>query len=145
MNAATEPTSRWSALLSVLANWRDWNIPLKLAAVTLVPVVFAVVLGTMQISDQVDKAAAYRRVDRLVEVNEKLRDLVAALQNERSNASLLLVSRVPEVDRQLAEEHRGTDHARAASSVPAALRSACRAPTSPRSSSLTTTRRSTRR
>lgn len=112
MNAATEPTSRWSALLSVLANWRDWNIPVKLAAVTLVPVVFAVVLGTMQISDQVDKASAYRRVDRLVGVNEKLRELVATLQTERINASLLLASRTPEVDAELADERRDTDMAR---------------------------------
>jgi signal transduction histidine kinase len=95
-----------------LANWRDWNIPVKLAAVTLVPVVFAIVLGTMQISDQVDKASAYRRVDRLVVVNEKLRDLVAALQTERGNASLLLASRALDTDAQLADERRTTDHAR---------------------------------
>jgi signal transduction histidine kinase len=112
LKAATEPTSRWSALLSVLANWRDWNIPVKLAAVTLVPVVFAVVLGTMQISDQVDKASAYRRVDRLVVVNEKLRDLVAALQAERGAAGVLLASRAGDVVAQLADERRDTYHAR---------------------------------
>lgn len=103
--------SRWSALLSVLANWRDWNIPVKLAAVTLVPVVFAVVLGTMQISDQVDKAAAYRRVDRLVVVNEKLRDLVAALQAERESAGVLLAARAGDTVARLAGEQRTTDHA----------------------------------
>jgi hypothetical protein len=114
LKAATEPTSRWSALLSVLANWRDWNIPVKLAAVTLVPVVFAIVLGTMQISDQVDKAAAYRRVDRLVVVNEKLRDLVATLQAERGSAGVLLAARASDVAPQLADEYRATDDARAA-------------------------------
>jgi signal transduction histidine kinase len=112
LKAATEPTSRWSALLSVLAHWRDWNLPVKLAAVTLVPVVFAVVLGTMQISDQVDKAAAYRRVDRLVVVNEKLRDLVAALQEERGTAGVLLASRVGDVPAKLAKEQKATDNAR---------------------------------
>jgi signal transduction histidine kinase len=96
-----------------LANWRDWNIPVKLAAVTLVPVVFAVVLGTMQISDQVDEAAAYRRVDRLVVVNEKLRDLVAALQAERGSAGTLLASRAPDTVAQLAGEERTTDRAQA--------------------------------
>ncbi|MFL6118645.1 nitrate- and nitrite sensing domain-containing protein [Actinophytocola sp.] len=110
---AAEPTSRWSALWAVLANWRDWNIPVKLAAVTLVPVVFAMVLGTMQISDQVDKAAAYRRVDRLVVVNETLRELVAALQEERGDAGVLLALRVGDVTSTLATEQRATDHARA--------------------------------
>lgn len=113
LKAATEPSSRWSALLSVLANWRDWNIPVKLAAVTLVPVVFAVVLGTMQISDQVDKAAAYRRVDRLVVVNEKLRDLVGALQAERGSAGVLLASRAPDTVAKLGGQQRDTDHAQA--------------------------------
>jgi signal transduction histidine kinase len=110
---AAEPTSRWSALLSVLANWRDWNLPVKLAAVTLVPVVFAVVLGTMQIADQVDKAAAYRRVDRLVVVNEKLRGLVGALQTERGAAGVLLAIRAGDVPNHLAAERKATDHARA--------------------------------
>ena len=113
LKAATEPASRWSALLSVLANWRDWNIPVKLTAVTLVPVVFAVVLGTMQISDQVDKAAAYRRVDRLVVVNEKLRDLVAALQAERASAGVLLAARAADTVVRLAGEQRTTDRTRA--------------------------------
>jgi signal transduction histidine kinase len=117
LKAATEPASRWSALLSVLANWRDWNIPVKLAAVTLVPVVFAIVLGTMQISDQVDKAAAYRRVDRLVVVNEKLRDLVATLQAERGSAGVLLAARASDANGgvvpQLTDEYEVTDEARA--------------------------------
>ena len=109
-----EPTSRWSALMSVLANWRDWNLPVKLAAVTLVPVVFAIVLGTMQISDQVDEAASYRRVDRLVVVNEKLRDLVGALQAERGASGVLLASRAADLVPRLADERGATDDARAA-------------------------------
>jgi signal transduction histidine kinase len=109
---ASEPRSRWSALCGLLANWRDWNIPVKLAAVTLVPVVFAGVLGIMQISDQVDKANAYRRVDRLVVVNEKLRDLVAALQEERGDAGVLLALGTGEVAARLVGEQRVTDHAK---------------------------------
>lgn len=113
-NRADEPASRWSALMSVLANWRDWNLPVKLAAVTLVPVVFAIVLGTMQISDQVDKASSYRRVDRLVVVNEALRGLVGALQTERGAAGSLLAARAPDVARKLADERFNTDNARTA-------------------------------
>ncbi|MDQ3578887.1 MAG: hypothetical protein M3443_15120, partial [Actinomycetota bacterium] len=40
--------SRWS----VLTRWRDWRIPVKLGAVILVPVVFAIVLGVLQIGAQ---------------------------------------------------------------------------------------------
>ncbi|MGB3438938.1 MAG: nitrate- and nitrite sensing domain-containing protein [Actinophytocola sp.] len=111
---ADESVSRWSALMSVLANWRDWNLPVKLAAVTLVPVVFAIVLGTMQISDQVDEANSYRRVDRLVAVNEELRGLVGALQVERGAAGVLLAGRTADVVPQLADEQRDTDATRAA-------------------------------
>jgi signal transduction histidine kinase len=113
-NRADEPASRWSALMSVLANWRDWNLPVKLAAVTLVPVVFAIVLGTMQISDQVDKASSYRRVDRLVVVNEELRKLVGALQTERGAAGSLLAARTPDLAGKLADERFNTDNARTA-------------------------------
>ncbi|HEX6353591.1 nitrate- and nitrite sensing domain-containing protein [Actinophytocola sp.] len=113
MKPATEPTSRWAALLSVLANWRDWTLPVKLAAATLVPVVFAVVLGTMQISDQVDEACAYRRIDRLVMVNEKLRELVAALQTERGTAGRLLAAGTGDVVSRTAGEWTVTDEARA--------------------------------
>jgi len=112
--SADESRPRWSALMSVLANWRDWNLPVKLAAVTLVPIVFAIVLGTMQISDQVDKASSYRRVDRLVVVNQELRGLVAALQAERETAGVLLAARSADLVPQLADEQAGVDTARAA-------------------------------
>ncbi|HET9140142.1 nitrate- and nitrite sensing domain-containing protein [Actinophytocola sp.] len=81
---------REPSLLRLLLNWRDWNIPTKLAAVTLVPVVFAIVLGAMQIGDQVDRADSYRWVDRLVEVNEQLRPLTDGLQRERTATTALL-------------------------------------------------------
>src|SRR5258705_13867830 len=35
------------SVLALLLSWRNWNIPTKLTAVTLVPVVFAIVLGAM--------------------------------------------------------------------------------------------------
>jgi signal transduction histidine kinase len=96
----------------VLANWRDWNLPVKLAAVTLVPVVFAVVLGAMQISDQIDEAGAYRRVDRLVVVNTELRSLVASLQRERTAGVVLLASRAVDNDARTVDLRIATDAAR---------------------------------
>jgi len=96
----------------VLANWRDWNLPVKLAAVTLVPVVFAVVLGAMQISDQIDKAGAYRRVDRLVVVNTELRSLIESLQRERTAGVVLLASRAVDTDARTVRLRVATDAAR---------------------------------
>ncbi len=111
-SSADEPQSRLSALWSVLAHWRDWNLPVKLAAVTLVPVIFAIVLGAMQIADQVDRAASYRQVDRLVVVNQELRGLLAGLQRERSDGAVLLASRAPDIAAQLADERSTVDAAR---------------------------------
>ena len=111
-SSADEPQSRLSALWSVLAHWRDWNLPVKLAAVTLVPVIFAIVLGAMQIADQVDRAGSYRQVDRLVVVNQELRGLLAGLQRERSDGAVLLASRAPDIAAQLADERSAVDAAR---------------------------------
>jgi signal transduction histidine kinase len=107
----TDQPGRLVALWTVLANWRDWNLPVKLAAVTLVPVVFAVVLGAMQISDQIDKAGSYRRVDRLVVVNSELRSLIESLQRERTAGVELLASRAPDVGPRTANERAATDAA----------------------------------
>ncbi|OLF16018.1 hypothetical protein BU204_19175 [Actinophytocola xanthii] len=96
----------------MLAGWRDWDIPVKLAAVTLVPVVFAIVLGAMQIADQVDRASSYRRVDRLVVVNEELRSLVAAVQRERTATVSLLAAAVPDAGTALRDERAAVDTAR---------------------------------
>src|SRR5437016_3877924 len=76
---STERGHRAPSVIRLLLYWRDWSLPAKLAAVTLVPVVFAIVLGAMQIAGQVDRAGSYRTVDRLVAVNEQLRPLAGAL------------------------------------------------------------------
>jgi signal transduction histidine kinase len=104
---------RAPSTLALLLSWRDWNIPTKLAAVTLVPVVFAIVLGAMQIADQVARAESYRQVDRLVTVNEQLRPLVNALQQERTATTARLAVRQPNVAAlpgELTEEYRNVDN-----------------------------------
>ncbi|HEU5469414.1 MAG TPA: nitrate- and nitrite sensing domain-containing protein [Actinophytocola sp.] len=105
------------SLLRLLLNWWDWNLPTKLAAVTLVPVVFAVVLGAMQIGDQVDRADSYRRVDRLVAVNEQLRPLADALQRERTATTTLLAigaANMATLAPELNQEREKVDHTAAA-------------------------------
>jgi signal transduction histidine kinase len=105
------------SVLKLLLSWRNWNIPTKLTAVTLVPVVFAVVLGAMQIADQVAQAQSYRQVDRLVAAGGQLRPLVGALQQERTATSALLAAGPPNaatLGPKLAEEQRNVDVARTA-------------------------------
>jgi signal transduction histidine kinase len=107
-----ENESRLSALLTVLASWRDWNLPVKLAAVTVVPIVFAVVLGAMQIADQVERADSYEQVDRLVVANEQLRSLVNALQQERSASVVLRAADTPDIAVQAQRQRVAVDSAR---------------------------------
>jgi hypothetical protein len=105
------------SMLVLLLSWRNWNIPTKLTAVTLVPVVFAIVLGAMQIADQVAQAQSYRQVDRLVAVNEQLRPLVGALQQERTATTALLAAGPATgagVVKELADEQLNVDLARTA-------------------------------
>ncbi|MBC6447832.1 sensor histidine kinase [Actinokineospora xionganensis] len=97
---------------SVLRQWRDWRIPVKLAAVTLVPAVFAIVLGALQIGSQIDRADTYRQIDRLVTVNDTLHKTVTWLQRERTKASVLLTSGSREIAFEVLTEQRQADSAR---------------------------------
>ncbi|MGW5050242.1 sensor histidine kinase [Actinokineospora sp. NPDC004072] len=101
--------TRWSAI----ARWRDWNLPVKLSAVILVPVVFAIVLGALTIGDQIDRADSFRRVDRLVVVNDDLRKVLTWLQRERTKAATLLTGGTRDITSELTAEQRSADAARA--------------------------------
>ncbi|MDQ3401789.1 MAG: nitrate- and nitrite sensing domain-containing protein, partial [Actinomycetota bacterium] len=100
--------SRWS----VLTRWRDWRIPVKLGAVILVPVVFAIVLGVLQIGAQIDRAESYRQVDRLVAVNDNLRKVLTWLQRERNKAAILLTTGSRDVAFEIVAERQSVDTAR---------------------------------
>ncbi|WP_027947104.1 sensor histidine kinase [Amycolatopsis taiwanensis] len=76
--------------LSAIARWRDWSITVKLAAVTLVPIVFAMVLGGITIANQVDRSNNYERIQRLVTLGGDVRTLTGALQEERTETASLL-------------------------------------------------------
>ena len=97
--------SLWSGLLQ----WRDWNIPVKLAAITILPLIFAIVLGGVLIGNQVEKANSYSRVDRLVSTGDQARKLVGGLQRERTKSAVLLAGGTPEREVQLADEYRQVD------------------------------------
>jgi signal transduction histidine kinase len=74
------PPSRWRAAL----RWRDWNLPLKLGAVTLIPIVIAVVMGAITLGNQVGRASQYEDQRELAEVGAAARTLLDAVQRERT-------------------------------------------------------------
>ena len=82
------PESRWSAI----TNWRNWRLPVKLAAVVLVPVIFAVVLGVAQINRLVEQADRYRGTSEQVEIRNKVQPLLIGFQQERTLAAQFLAS-----------------------------------------------------
>ncbi|MCU1679382.1 MAG: histidine kinaselike ATPase containing nitrate/nitrite sensor domain [Amycolatopsis sp.] len=72
--------------------WRDWSLPVKLSAVTLIPIIIALVLGVTTIAGQVGKSDGYQRVDRLVTLSSDVRTLLADLQRERTQAAAVLTA-----------------------------------------------------
>ncbi len=82
--------------------WRAWSIPVKLSAVTLVPIVIALILGAITIRNQVDRSDTYQRIDRLVTLSADARSLIDGLQRERTQTTALLsqgtASGSPELD-----------------------------------------------
>ncbi|WP_243790069.1 sensor histidine kinase [Saccharopolyspora gloriosae] len=95
MTAPNPPRRR-----AALRQWRNWSLPVKFAAVVLVPVLFAVGLGVSQIRWQVEQANEYERVSHVLDSAQKVEPLVAALQNERNAA--VLTNNAAELDRQVA-------------------------------------------
>ncbi|SDY27802.1 Signal transduction histidine kinase [Amycolatopsis xylanica] len=78
----------WRAVL----RWRDWSLPVKLSAVTLVPILIALVLGVTTIANQVGKSDSYQRIDRLVALNSAIRTLTDGLQRERTQTAAVLTA-----------------------------------------------------
>ncbi|MEU6644789.1 nitrate- and nitrite sensing domain-containing protein [Saccharomonospora sp. NPDC046836] len=75
-----------------LVRWRDWSLPVKLGAVTLVPIVIALVLGGITLTNQLERADRYDRVARLAELNATARTLLDSLQRERTQTATLLTA-----------------------------------------------------
>jgi len=99
--------SKWAAL----TRWRDWRLSVKLAAVSLVPIVVALVLGGIAISNQVERSGDYERMNRLVELNGTVRTLVEALQEERTQTVALLTQGTVGSSPQLDAARQVTDGA----------------------------------
>ncbi|KMS88773.1 nitrate- and nitrite sensing domain-containing protein [Prauserella rugosa] len=80
--------SPWKAL----ARWRDWKLPAKLGAVTLIPIVIALVLGGLTLGTQLDRADRYDQVAELAQLNAASRTLLDALQRERTETAAALTT-----------------------------------------------------
>ncbi|SFW89809.1 Signal transduction histidine kinase [Amycolatopsis australiensis] len=97
----------WRALV----RWRDWSLPVKLSAVTVVPIVLALVLGITTIAAQVGRSDEYRRLDRLVALTGQTRALTGALQQERTVTAAMLTAGTVGGTPELAAARKATDAA----------------------------------
>lgn len=68
-----------------MVDWRNWRLPVKVAAVLLVPVAVAVGTGVLQIRGYVVRADSYASIGKLVTLRSALTPLVAAVQDERAH------------------------------------------------------------
>ncbi|MGK3203931.1 nitrate- and nitrite sensing domain-containing protein [Amycolatopsis sp. MEPSY49] len=97
----------WRALV----RWRDWSLPVKLSAVTVVPIVLALVLGVTTIAGQVGRSDEYQRLDRLVALGGQTRALTGALQQERTVTAAMLTEGTVGGTPELAAARKATDAA----------------------------------
>ncbi|WP_216205929.1 sensor histidine kinase [Amycolatopsis aidingensis] len=81
---------KWRLKWRELLQWRDWSLPVKLAAVTLVPMLIALVLGGTTIAGQVERADGYERMEALVALNGEVRSVLGEVQDERTQTVRLL-------------------------------------------------------
>ncbi|HEX6341543.1 nitrate- and nitrite sensing domain-containing protein [Umezawaea sp.] len=66
-------------------DWRNWRLPVKVAAVLLVPVAVAVGTGVLQIRGYVVRADSYAAIGKLVTLRSALTPLITAVQDERAH------------------------------------------------------------
>ncbi|PWK83346.1 signal transduction histidine kinase [Lentzea atacamensis] len=70
-------------MFKALVNWRNWRLPVKLAAVLIVPVFIAVGAGVLQIQSHMERAESYAALQRLVKVRAALIPVIEGVQAER--------------------------------------------------------------
>ncbi|MGW1679856.1 nitrate- and nitrite sensing domain-containing protein [Saccharopolyspora sp. NPDC002376] len=99
---------KFGRLRDAAVQWRNWSLPIKLGAVVLVPVIFAVALGIGQIRWQVERAAEFGRVEEVLNAVDRIEPLINGLQRERNSAVEFLAGDGASgaVDRQVAEVDR---------------------------------------
>ncbi|MEJ2867335.1 nitrate- and nitrite sensing domain-containing protein [Actinomycetospora sp. OC33-EN08] len=71
---------------------RNWSLPVKLAAVLLVPTLFVITLGVLRIVEQTEEASSYDGVQQAVALESNNTALLGALDAERRAAAVLLAT-----------------------------------------------------
>ena len=71
---------------------RNWSLPVKLAAVLLVPTIFVITLGVLRIVEQTETARSYDGVQQAVALEGDSARLLAALDAERRGAAVFLAT-----------------------------------------------------
>ncbi|RZQ63276.1 nitrate- and nitrite sensing domain-containing protein [Amycolatopsis suaedae] len=94
-----------------ITQWRDWSLPVKLGAVTLVPILIALILGVATIGTQIDRSGSYQRMDRLASLMGEVRTTVDALQRERTRTAELLLQGTVQNSPELAADRTAVDAA----------------------------------
>lgn len=82
-SGVTHRLTRVRGWTRTVAEWRNWRLPVKVAAVLAVPAVAAVTLGALQIHGDVSNSNAYARVQQLVALRTELIPLANDVQTER--------------------------------------------------------------
>jgi signal transduction histidine kinase len=95
-------------------DWRNWRLPVKLAAVLAVPVIVAVTLCILQIQTQVDRANSYEVSQRLVKLQGSLTPVIAGVQQERTLAASRLANGNVGQNSAIQQQARTVDSAEAA-------------------------------
>ncbi|WP_343063759.1 nitrate- and nitrite sensing domain-containing protein [Haloechinothrix aidingensis] len=84
-------SASWRHRLATLSQWRDWNLPVKLAAVTIVPILIAAVLGVSTLNGQLDRVSSHERTDSLLGLSGEVGLLLDLVQQERTETVASLV------------------------------------------------------
>ncbi|MGH3433288.1 MAG: sensor histidine kinase, partial [Thermocrispum sp.] len=84
----------WRYRLGKVLAWRDWKLPVKLAAVTLVPIVLAVALGVSVLGGNSESSDSYQRIDALIALSGTTGSLLDSVQRERTETAAQLTKGV---------------------------------------------------
>lgn len=83
------------SLWASISEWRNWRLPVKVAAVLAVPAIAAVTLGAIQVRADVQRASSFANIQKLIELRNALIPLTNDLQTERWVATRKVVDRAP--------------------------------------------------
>lgn len=110
-SSSTDPggAAARSRSLSRIVRWRNWRLAVKLTAVVLVPLTFAVAVGTLQIREQIEHADEYQRLERTVSASSTLHAATDSLERERTAAVERLADQRARPARSIQDTYADTD------------------------------------